>query len=536
MDRALIHSLAAEAAISWSGRRIERVLPRPGEGLALLQRREGGPALDLAPLPPRAWLAVTSIRLRADTGPSGPGRAALMKALAGRVVTTVTVLEGERIVKLELDQGRSLILELLGAAGNLFLLAPAGIVELALRQVKRPGGVLTAGEAWRPPAGRQGSEPAGTWVWEIAGPSAMSRSPGLGAALATREIEPLDQQAAASLVVCMEGPPAAPVVFEPSKFLGDAVLRRAWLREKHLQATQRLAAWRRRLSREGRRLSRLEERQEKEDREACGDQALRHKAEALAAGLHRVERDGLRVQVPDPYGPPGSHVAIQLNPGESPRAAMDRLFHRAGRLERARETIRRNLSVTRQRRAEVLRLAEGAEDLSREEDLARAVGSAPAWLRGESQRRRRAPLLLPRGGSGRRGRDPRERKVRRYQLPGPWTLLVGGQADVNDYVSFRLASPADFWLHVADYPGAHVVVRNPRRITDPPSAALRRWAEVAAWFSKARGRGPVDVRWTQARYLRKGKGMPVGMVLLPRFSTLTVEGAAPPRLPEFGGA
>jgi predicted ribosome quality control (RQC) complex YloA/Tae2 family protein len=110
---------------------------------------------------------------------------------------------------------------------------------------------------------------------------------------------------------------------------------------------------------------------------------------------------------------------------------------------------------------------------------------------------------------------------------------VGGQADVNDYVSFRLAAPADFWLHAADYPGAHVVLRNPRRLTDLPPEVLRRAAEVAAWFSKARGRGPVDVRWTQARYLRKGKGMPVGMVLLPRFSTITVEAAAPPRLPEF---
>ena len=71
---------------------------------------------------------------------------------------------------------------------------------------------------------------------------------------------------------------------------------------------------------------------------------------------------------------PGSSVAIQLNPGESPRAAMDRLFHRAGRLERAREKISRNMSVTRQRRAEVRRLARGAENLTREADLTQAVG------------------------------------------------------------------------------------------------------------------------------------------------------------------
>jgi predicted ribosome quality control (RQC) complex YloA/Tae2 family protein len=458
-----------------------------------------------------------------------------MRALTGRVVTAVSILEGERIVRLGLDDGHALILELLGGAGNLFLTSPAGVVETALRPVKRPGGALAAGEAWRPPAIPAGREAAGARVWENVGREAAPLAPGLAAVRATAEFEPLDGEAAASLVVCAHGMPAGPVVFEPARFLGDAVLRRACLRERHLLAAQCLAEWRRRLSREGRRLARLEERQEAEDREAQGgDLALRHQAEALAASLHSVKQEGLTLRVPDPYGEPGSCVEIQINPGESPRAAMDRLFHRAGRLERAREKIRHNLSVTRQRRAEVGRLARGAEDLTREADLLQALGSSPPWLRDESHHRRRAPQPLPRGGSRRRGPgDPRERKVRRYQLQGPWTLLVGGQADVNDYVSFRLAAPADFWLHAADYPGAHVVLRNPRRLTDLPPEVLRRAAEVAAWFSKARGRGPVDVRWTQARYLRKGKGMPVGMVLLPRFSTITVEAAAPPRLPEF---
>jgi len=531
VDRALIHSLAAEAAHFWSGRYIDRVLPRPGGGLALLQARAGEPALDLAPMPPRGWLAVTSIRLRADAGPSSPGRAGLVKVLSGRTVAAVTILAGERIVKLGLDDGRALILELIGGSGNLFLLSSAGILETALRQVKRPGGDLCAGEAWRPPATPSGNEPAGGESWETAGAEVAPSGPGLGAPGPTANMEPLDAKADAALMICAMGRPEAVAVFEPAKYLGDAVLRRAWLGEEHLRATRALAGWRRRLSREGRRLARLEERQEKEDREAGGDLGLRRKAEALAAGLNQVKQEGLTLQVPDPYGEPGSSVTIELQPGESPRTAMDRLFHRAGRLERALEKVRGNLSETRQRRAVVNRLAQDAAELNKAADLALAVDSAPPWLRDEKSRQRRAPLPLPRGSSRRRGEDPRARKVRRYQLPGPWTLLVGGQAEVNDYVSFRLAGPADFWLHVADYPGAHVLVRNPRRLKDPPTDMLRRAGEIAAWFSKAREKGRVDVRWTQARYLQKGRGLPVGMVLLPRFSTLTVEAAAPPRHP-----
>jgi predicted ribosome quality control (RQC) complex YloA/Tae2 family protein len=126
--------------------------------------------------------------------------------------------------------------------------------------------------------------------------------------------------------------------------------------------------------------------------------------------------------------------------------------------------------------------------------------------------------------------------VRRYLLADDWHLVVGGDAAVNDYVSFRLAAPRDFWLHVENYPGSHVLLRNPRRLDDPPTAVLRQAAGVAAWFSKARAKGPVQVRWTQARYLRKGKGLPVGTVLLPRASTVTVEAAPPPRSQPGSGA
>ncbi|HET7746975.1 MAG TPA: NFACT RNA binding domain-containing protein, partial [Vicinamibacteria bacterium] len=89
---------------------------------------------------------------------------------------------------------------------------------------------------------------------------------------------------------------------------------------------------------------------------------------------------------------------------------------------------------------------------------------------------------------GSKGRGYREEEVDGF------TILVGkGDAD-NDALTFRVADPHDFWLHVAGTPGSHVVVRNPDRLEELPRPVLERAAELAAWHSKSRGaRGKVEV-------------------------------------------
>ena len=57
----------------------------------------------------------------------------------------------------------------------------------------------------------------------------------------------------------------------------------------------------------------------------------------------------------------------------------------------------------------------------------------------------------------------------------------------------------DFWLYVVNFPGSHVVVRNPDRLAALPPAVLTRAARLAAWHSKARGsRGKVEVHLCRA--------------------------------------
>ena len=108
-----------------------------------------------------------------------------------------------------------------------------------------------------------------------------------------------------------------------------------------------------------------------------------------------------------------------------------------------------------------------------------------------------------------------------------------GKADAeNDALTFDMADPHDFWLHVAGPAGSHVVVRNPDKLAELPRPVLEAAASLAAWHSKARGsRGKVEVHVCRAGDVSKPRGFADGKVMLARWSRLKVypKGpAAPP--------
>lgn len=114
------------------------------------------------------------------------------------------------------------------------------------------------------------------------------------------------------------------------------------------------------------------------------------------------------------------------------------------------------------------------------------------------------------------------RGYRQLEFEG-FEILVGkGDAD-NDRLTFGVAEPRDFWLHVAGPAGSHVVVRNPLALDALPRAVLERAAQLAAWHSKARGaRGKVEVHVCRVADVRKPKGFSAGQVLLKRWDAVKV--------------
>ena len=100
-------------------------------------------------------------------------------------------------------------------------------------------------------------------------------------------------------------------------------------------------------------------------------------------------------------------------------------------------------------------------------------------------------------------------------------ILVGKGDALNDRLTFTLGEPRDFWLHVAGPAGSHVVVRNPEGLDELPRPVLERAAELAAFYSKARGaRGKVEVHVCRVADVSKPRGLAPGQVLLKRWKAV----------------
>jgi len=112
--------------------------------------------------------------------------------------------------------------------------------------------------------------------------------------------------------------------------------------------------------------------------------------------------------------------------------------------------------------------------------------------------------------------------ARRFTSPDGMTVLVGRTAADNDTLSVRLASPRDFWFHVAAGSGSHVVVLNPQGLERLPRETLRFAAALAAAHSKVKAGGRVAVHWTRCAEVRKPRGFAPGKVTLGRYETVTV--------------
>ncbi len=259
------------------------------------------------------------------------------------------------------------------------------------------------------------------------------------------------------------------------------------------------------------------------DRDRAGEsERFREWGEALLAGLSMARIDGASVIVPNPYDPEGSTLEIPIDPARSLQENADALFSRYKKGKRGIGIIGERLKAAQTRLdawrglSERARTASGIDELNalREEMARLGLVHAPrSPKKGKPSPRKEVPA-----------------RVRRHSTREGFDILVGKSGEENDTLTFRVASPWDFWMHAAGHPGAHVIVRNPQRLKKIPDTTLRTAASIAAYYSGAKSDTKVEVHYTQRKHVHKRKGMPRGQVLIRHFQSIQVV----PRLPTSG--
>ena len=97
-------------------------------------------------------------------------------------------------------------------------------------------------------------------------------------------------------------------------------------------------------------------------------------------------------------------------------------------------------------------------------------------------------------------------------------IYVGKNSRQNDYITLKLANKNDYFFHVRNAPGSHVILKtNLLNENDIKIASY-----LAATNSSQAKSNKVDVDYTEKKNVNKAKGAKLGMVYYENFKTITV--------------
>ncbi len=99
------------------------------------------------------------------------------------------------------------------------------------------------------------------------------------------------------------------------------------------------------------------------------------------------------------------------------------------------------------------------------------------------------------------------------------TYTIGKNNLQNEYITHELAKKDDYWFHVKDAPGAHVIV-NTSKLNEE---ILRKACMLAAYFSSQRESSSIPVDYTLVKNIKKIPGLPGYKVSIKNQQTMYID-------------
>jgi predicted ribosome quality control (RQC) complex YloA/Tae2 family protein len=230
----------------------------------------------------------------------------------------------------------------------------------------------------------------------------------------------------------------------------------------------------------------------------------------ILANIATAKIEGSRAKVIDYYDEHQREMEIEIGEGRSLKEAASAFFARYQKAKRAIEAIEPQRQSVRKShdffsnlllRLEEEPTVEKMEEISIEIDKIAGRKKASAVSKKQTAEKRTARWFFSTDG---------------------YEIGVGRNDRENDALTFRAARSTDVWMHAADYPGSHVIIRQKGR-EEIPHRTIIEAAEIAAFYSQAKRDGKVAVHYTLKKFVSKPPRSKPGLVRLSSFKTILVE-------------
>lgn len=287
----------------------------------------------------------------------------------------------------------------------------------------------------------------------------------------------------------------------PSKML-DAVY---YKRDKDDRLGQKSQALRRlvtnKLSKDKSKLGKLE----RDLLEAENREKYKVYADLLSANFHRIQPGASEISLENFYSEDLVEVLVPLDVKLSGPQNAQKYYKKYGKLKNAENILTRQIYQTK---LEI----EYFESILSQIDLADMVTDI-AEIKDELIKEG----YIKRKKSKKKNKNSKETNIKEYDCQG-FKIYVGKNNRENDFLTHKVARRDDYWFHIQGLPGSHVIVKTEGR--DLPEEVIEFAARLAAFNSKARNSGSVEVDYTKKQNVKRHPANKPGLVSYVDFETI----------------
>ena len=225
----------------------------------------------------------------------------------------------------------------------------------------------------------------------------------------------------------------------------------------------------------------------------------------LMASLYQQRTDRQCITVKDIFKPGAPDTSIRLKEALTLQKNAEEYFSKASK-------TRGKLKVMQARQAGLEEGKKALEELLAETETIVTLKEARKFIEQHSD--------LP-GKTGDLASNKKRSLLpfRIVELSRTTSVLVGKNAANNELLTFTHAHPNDIWLHARGSAGSHCVLKGATLLN---LNEINKAAAIAAWYSAAKHSELVPVMYTLKKYVRRGKNLPTGQVIVEREEVVIV--------------
>lgn len=222
----------------------------------------------------------------------------------------------------------------------------------------------------------------------------------------------------------------------------------------------------------------------------------KRKADILVSNLYKLKGKEEKIELFDYYN--NKQIEIQLDSSLSPSKNVEKLYQKYAKCKRRQESLfkrEEDIKEELEYYKEQLHYTENETDILGLEEIEKELG-----IQGKDKLK---------------STKQSKRNLHKKEYNGA-IIFIGRNSTENEKITFEIAKPNDYWFHIKDVPGSHILVKSDN-ITDD---IIQYAAKLAVENSKNKISGTVD--YCMKKFIKKIPGAKKGQVIYKNYKSISV--------------